>query len=168
MTNTELISFLCSCMSSKWYFRTKAAFLWFFLNWPTCSLPTQNGPVVHFWTKLATNPTCMCRAMSSLWAPCPVLPCFSCSRQSIRVLGALFAGDGKMEREIDGWIFAVSAVEALDLPVNLRSNLHLWLWGLAIDRKEGGGRRHPEELRLDLLFLWVERHWLSWRGSASD
>ncbi len=29
-------------------------------------------------------------------------------------------------------------VETLYLPLNLCSNLHLWLWGLAIDRREGG------------------------------
>ena len=69
----------------------------------------------------------------------------ACSLQAeeIKYLGVLFTSEGRMGREIDGWIGAAVAVmqslyrsvvvktdlrqsKALDLPVNLPSYTHLW------------------------------------------
>ena len=60
-----------------------------------------------------------------------------CPLPEFKYLGVLFTSEGRMEREIDRRIDVASAVmrglhwtvlvgSALDLPVGLRSNLHLW------------------------------------------
>ncbi len=124
--------------------------------------------------------------------------------EEFKYLGVLFMSEGRMEREIDRRSGAASAVmrlmvcrgeegaelqgKALDLPVNLRSYSHLWLWAVGHDRKDKipdtGGRNELspqggwalplrdrvrssvtwEELRIEPLVLDTERSQLRWIG----